>query len=74
MHSPLPPSDEGGGFCRRQKTEGETKIAVIPMFFSPSVASRQLPRQRELGFASAYFAVQAILPSRKAAIYFFSLL
>ena len=33
----LPPSDEGGGFCRRQKTEGETKIAVIPMLFSPSV-------------------------------------
>ena len=32
-----PPSDEGGGFCRRQKTEGETKIAVIPMLFSPSV-------------------------------------
>ena len=21
----FPPSDEGGGFCRRQKTEGETK-------------------------------------------------
>ncbi len=39
------------------------------MLFSPSVASRQLPRQRELGFASAYFAVQAILPSRQSIIY-----
>ena len=29
--APLPPSDEGGGFCRRQKAEGEiAEILTTP--------------------------------------------
>ena len=31
----LPPSDEGGGFCRRQKTEGEMFCAVTLLCHSP---------------------------------------
>ena len=46
----LPPSDEGGGFCRRQKTEGENNSAELEVSLSlpqSSLTLRQLPRQRE---------------------------
>ena len=46
----LPPSDEGGGFCRRQKTEGERSGAEWEVSLSlpqSSLTLRQLPRQRE---------------------------
>ena len=46
----MPPSDEGGGFCRRQKTEGENNSAELEVSLSlpqSSLTLRQLPRQRE---------------------------
>ena len=59
LHDPaagfLPPSDEGGGFLRSKKTEGETRSALPCFVISPSVspqAARQLPRQRELHVTS----------------------
>ena len=36
LYKPLPPSDEGGGFLRSKKTEGETENTVNKHFLSLS--------------------------------------
>ena len=50
---PLPPSDEGGGFLRKQKVGGrEIKPHKTATFSLPqSRFARQLPRQREPKFS-----------------------
>ncbi len=64
-----PPSDEGGGFLRSKKTEGENNKSSAFVVFSPSVIFYKMTAPSSEGAKYVklqYFIVLQIRPNRQA--------